>query len=198
MVKQKKESVSLKFQYPNSDLYEYETYLMRLDLDKVREEDIKNGTGFIITAPKGIKKDIKNQDGIFSERFGSISADDNSFTSKYRCLCGLKRKAFNEGEICPVCKTRVVYKDDNISITGYFVTNDKYHLIHPNLYCTLAQFIGGGRLDRILKADIEVDSDGNVKPIVIVKKDEPFKGIGMMEFYERFDEIMDFYMNKYS
>lgn len=198
MVKQKKESISFNFQYPNSDLYEYKTYLMRLDLDKVREEDIKNGTGFIITAPKGIKKDIKNQDGIFSERYGSISAEDNSFTSRYRCLCGLKRKALNEGELCPVCRTRVVYKDDNISITGYFVTNDKYHLIHPNLYCTLAQFIGAGRLDRMLKADIEVDSNGNVKPIVVVKKDEPFKGIGMMEFYERFDEIMDFYMNKYS
>jgi hypothetical protein len=47
----------------------------------------------------------------------------------------------------------------------------------------------------ILEPDGKVDQDGNsieLKPT----KDEPFRGIGMLEFRERFDEIINFYALK--
>lgn len=193
-----KYQLSVSLQYPNNDTYDYESSLKRIDLDKQREEDIKSGKGFIITAPKGIKKDIKNQDGIFSSRYGTNSITDvDSFMGRYRCKCGLKRGTINHGELCEACGTRVKFVDDDVSITGYLKLNDNYWIIHPNIYNTLATFIGANRLDRIIKPDIQVDSNGNEIPLIPVNKDEPFRGIGLLEFHERFDEIMDFYMNKY-
>lgn len=190
--------VNVKLQYPFNDFYEYITSLERINLDKQREEDIRSGKAFIITASKGIKKDIKNQDGIFSSRYGSNSiTDEDSFHGRYRCKCGLRRGSINHGEFCSNCGTKVQYMDDDISITGYLVLKDYQWIIHPNLYFTLESFIGGGRLTRIIEPDIQVDSNGNEIPIVPVKKDEPFKGIGLLEFKERFDEILNFYLAKY-
>lgn len=196
---EKNNIINYELTYPESDEFVYKTMLRRLDMDEERIKDIKNGTGFIIHPPKGLKKDIKSQDGIFSSRFGTPSImDADSFTSRYKCLCGNKTGRVNEGLLCPLCRTRVIYRDDNISITGWIVTNEKYHLIHPNLYYTIEQFIGSNRLKRILDPDIKVNSDGRIIHVAIVKKDEPFKGIGMMEFYRRFDEIIDYYYNKYA
>lgn len=188
-----------KYSYPQSDEYEYMTILERLDLDNERIKDIKSGNGFIIKPPKGLKKDIRNQDGIYSFRFGAPSVmDADSFTDRYRCLCGEKISTLYEGDICPSCKTRVIYRGDNIKKTGWIVLNDKYHYIHPNLYWTISQFIGAEKLKRILNAEIKVNSDGNIINVTLIKKDEPFKGIGMMEFYNRFDEIIEYYNNKYT
>jgi hypothetical protein len=193
------EQTELKFelQYPYNDKYEYKTKLERINLDKQREIDIKSGKGFIITAPKGIKNDIKNQDGIFSSRYGSNSITDTDiFSGRYRCKCGLKRGSINHGETCTVCNTKVQYMDDDVSITGYLVLKDEYKIIHPNLYCSLEAFIGATRLNHIIDAEVQMDSDGN-EVAVPIKKDEPFKGIGLIEFYNRFDEVMKFYLNKY-
>jgi hypothetical protein len=172
--------------------------LKRIDLDKQREIDIKSGKGFIITAPKGIKNDIKNQDGIFSSRYGSNSiTDTDSFSGRYRCKCGLKRGSINHGEFCTTCNTKVQYVDDDVSITGYLVLKDEYLIIHPNLYCSLEAFIGATRLTNIIKPEVPVDSDGNEIAVTPMKKNEPFNGIGLIEFYNRFDEIMNFYLSKY-
>lgn len=190
--------MSITLQYPFNDEFDYTTMLERVNLDQQREKDLKDGNGFIITAPKSIKKDIKNQDGIFSSHYGSNSITDvDSFSGRYRCKCGLKKGSINHGELCTVCGTRVTYVDDNIGTKGYLKLKDKYWIIHPNLYCTLGAFIGVERLNRIIEPNIQVDSDGNELPIMPVKKDEPFKGIGLLEFYDRFDEVMDFYLSKY-
>ena len=189
---------TIRLVYPQSDLFDYRTRLERIDMDAERVKDIKSGKGFIISAPQGIKKDIKNQDGIFSSRYGSNSISDvDSFNGRYRCKCGMKRGSINHGELCDVCGTRVRFVGDDVSIVGYLKLKDKYWIIHPNIYRTLEAFIGAAKLNRIIEPDIQVDSDGKIIPIVQTKKDEPFRGIGLPEFYERFDEIMDFYLAKY-
>lgn len=194
----KKQSMDITLQYPYNDQYYYTTQLERINLDDQRVEDIRSGKGFIITAPKAINKDIKNQDGIFSSRYGSNSITDvDSFSGRYRCKCGLKKGSINHGEYCEACGTRVKYVDDDVSITGYLKLKDYYWIIHPNIYCTIEAFIGSGRLNRIIEPNIQVDSNGNELPIIPVKKDEPFKGIGMLAFHDRFDEIMSFYLSKY-
>ena len=198
MSKQKETNVKISLQYPHNDKFDYTTELVRINLDKERANDIRNGKGFIIDQPKSIKKDIKLQGGIFSNRYGSTLSDDDSFVDRYRCDCGLTRGSINHGEICPSCGTMVKYKDDNMSIFGWIVLK-KYHIIHPNLYRSLEAFIGVQRMNRIIEADIQVDSNGIEyrNPPDPKKKDEYFKGIGLPEFYERFDEIMDYYLALY-
>lgn len=192
-------SINVTLQYPYNDLFDYTTQLKRIDLDKQRVEDIKSGKGFIISQPMGIKKDIKLQNGIFSSNYGSNSIKYvDSFNGRYRCKCGMKKGSINHGELCYNCNTRVRYVDDDVSITGYLVLKDKYWIIHPNLYRSLEAFIGAARLNRIIEPEVNVDSNGAIiKNTVPKKKDEPFKGIGILEFHDRFDEVMNFYLSKY-
>lgn len=109
----------------------------------------------------------------------------------------MKKGSINHGEICDICGERVRFVGDDVSIVGYLKLKDKYWIIHPNIYRTLEAFIGATKLNRIIEPDIQVDSNGKEIPVVSTKKDEPFKGIGLPEFYERFDEIMAFYLAKY-
>jgi len=193
-----KDQVNIKLTYPYSDKYEYTTELTKIDLDKERVNDIKTGQGFPLDPPRSIKYDVKNQSGIFSNRFGSTIADVDSFNNKYRCRCGLTRGSIMHGEICPVCHKMVKFYDDDVTIFGWAILKDKYFYIHPNIYRTLEGFIGASRLARIIEPDIQVNSDGKIIAIGKAgKKDDIFNGIGMFEFRNRYDEILDFYYAKY-
>lgn len=190
--------INIRLTYPYSDKYEYETSLSKIDLDKERINDFKTGKGFLLDPPRSIKYDVKNQTGIFSSRFGSTIADVDSFNNKYRCKCGMTKGSIMHGEVCPVCHTMVKFYDDDVTIFGWLILKDKYYYIHPNIYRTLEGFIGATRLARIIEPDIQVDSDGKIISIGNAgKKDEIFRGIGMFEFKERYEEILEFYLNKY-
>ena len=191
--------INIHLEYPYNDKFEYHTSIERIDLDKEREKDIQTGKGFIIDSPKSIKKDIKLQSGIFSNRFGSTLQDVDSFIDRYRCDCGLTKGAINHGMTCDSCHTIVKYRDDDMSIFGWIVLKEPYHIIHPNLYRSLEAFIGAARLERILEPKIDVDSDGKEikRDISGLKKEEIFRNIGIPEFEERFDEIMDHYLKIY-
>lgn len=91
-------TINVRMQYPYSDLYEYETKLVRLDLDQERINDIKTGRGFIIESSDSIRNDVKNQTGIFSSRYGSTVADIDSFNGKYRCDCGMTKGSIMHGD----------------------------------------------------------------------------------------------------
>ena len=52
---------------------------------------------------------------------------------------------------------------------------------------------GGRKLRNILCYNPEVNQHGFVADSEFKPEKEPFYGIGMMEFYERFDEILDYY-----
>ena len=173
--------------------------LKPIDLDAERIRDLKTGKGFVIQSSRSIKTDIKNQLGIFSNRYGSTIADIDSFNGKYRCRCGATKGSIMHGEKCPICGTIVKFYDDDISIFGWLILKDKYFIIHPNIYRTLEGFIGATRLARIIEPDVIVNSDGQVIAIgnPTAKKDEPFNGIGMFAFRERYDEILDYYYAKY-
>ena len=208
-----KSSVNVKLTYPYSDKYEYTTQLERLNLDQERINDLKSGKGFPIVSSHSIKLDVKNETGIFSRRYGSTMADvKDSFDGKYHCSCRLTKGRIMHGERCPVCGTIVKYYDDDVSITGWCILKDKYFVIHPNIYRSLEGFIGVNRLARIIDAEVQVDSNGRIIKIgnstgkkgntaVVLgtynKKDDPFIGIGMFAFRERYDEILDYYYAKY-
>ena len=200
--KNKDINVKINLHYPYSDKFEYETFLDRINLDTERENDIKSGRGFAITSPQTIKKDIKDQDGIFSSRYGSGMQDVDPFASKYRCKCGMLKGVLYHGMKCDNCGTICKYVDDDMLIFGWIVIRKDYYIIHPNMYKSLEAFIGATRLEHILETEFHVDVNGKVtvgksQKEVTFKKDEKFRGIGMLAFKDRFDEIMNFYLAKY-
>lgn len=187
-------NIKLTTHYPFSETYTYETILERINLDEERRHDIATGRGFPITSAKPIKEDVKDINGIFSTRFGKTLNDDHPFEDLYRCRCGKLMGKFNEGRTCPVCKTTVKFVDNDFGYFGWIVLKDPYYIIHPTLYMSLASFIGLEEFDNIIKIQSKKNEDGIEVEIKRPKK-EPFFGIGMMEFHDRFDEIMTYYYN---
>ena len=188
-----KQKLDLRISYPYDPDYDYHTRLERIDLDKERVKDITENKGFIIAPSQGIKKDLKNQFSIFSSKFGQTIKDVNPFGNRYRCECGYLQNKVNNGCICPVCNTKVKYVDDDYNYFGWFVLKD-YYIISPAFYNGIRYFIGKD-FDNIIRYDPIVDEDGH-QQLPDRPKDQPFYGIGLIEFRERFDEVMEFYANK--
>lgn len=191
----KMSELKVNLHYPASDKYTYETYLDRLNLDEERRKDLASGNGFVITSARPIKDDVKDPNGIFSNRWGRGLGDLDPFSDRYSCRCGLLKSRFNKGQICPVCKTKVDFVDDNFGYFGWIVLEENW-VIHPTLYMSLQSFIGTEEFRNILVYQSNKDEDGNDIEGKVNKK-EPFFGIGMIEFHNRFDEIMEYYKNKF-
>ena len=152
------ETLDLNVSYPYDPDFDYSTRLVRLNLDKEREEDIKNDRGFIVDPTQGVKKDVKNEYSIFSSKFGQTIKDINPFGNRYRCECGYLQNKVNNGVTCPVCKTKVKYVDDNYEYFGWLGIKD-YYFISPAFYIAVRFFIGK-ELDAIIKFEKEID-DGH-------------------------------------
>lgn len=211
--------LNVRLTYPRSNEYEYFTKLETFNLDEECQKDINSGDGFLITAPMNtIKKDINNVNGIYSPKFGPKLGDINAFADRYRCYCGETTSRIMNNTVCPYCHHLVKYVDDNFKLFGWIVLKDQYHIIHPKYYDSLDFLLGSSKyntekkkmkaapkskkiqkpskLKNILNYAPEVDQHGAISPCEFKPPDEPFYGIGMTEFYERFDEILDYYAAK--
>ena len=197
LIQKKLDKISYPFINDENCDYYYETELVRRDLDATREDYISNGKGFIVSKPqKTTKKDIKDPHSIFSSKFGQTLGDINPFADRYRCDCkNLQGRKFI-GETCPQCGSKVKYVGDDYDYFGFFALKDPYYIIHPNMYKVLEFYIGKKELPSILEYKKEKDIDGHTIENEDVDKNSPFKGIGMMDFKKRFDEIIDFYHNQ--
>lgn len=182
--------------YNRDAKFEYSTYLERIDLDKARMRDIENGTGFIVTSPKGISNNLKDPEGVFSPKFGQTLQDLNPYADRYKCKCGeLMGRIYLDIE-CDKCKEKVKFMDDDLSYFGWIELKRDYPVIHLNLYKSMESLVGSKRLNNIIKPLDEKDEDG--KTIKVEKPaNEPFYGIGMFDFKDRFDEIMNYYLGRY-
>lgn len=205
----KDNKINIKMTYPNSDEWDYETFMDVIDLDREKNLDVGYGDGFLISAPKStIKKDIKNPDGIYSDKFGQKLGDANPYADRYSCDCGKTTGHVNLGITCIHCNHKVKFVDDNFKLFGWIVLKDKYHILHPKFYDSLEYMFGaspynterkrikGTKLQNILNYSPEVDQHGHRRDCEFKPDNEPFYGIGMMEFYERFDEIVEYYASK--
>lgn len=195
------------YSYPNSPDFEFHTKLDKINLDKEREHDILTGNGFIITSTKSsLKSNMKNPNGIFSTKFGQTLGDLNPYMDRYRCKCGSLKFHINHGIRCDKCGAKVEFVDDNFEYFAYLVLIDDYYVIHPNLYKSIEYFLGGvnrgkntnkkSKLENIITVQDDRDMNGFTIENEKKPKDEPFFGIGMIEFQKRFDEIMDYYLKK--
>lgn len=188
--------INVRTHYLENPEYEYETYLERIDLDKERENDLIHDKGFVVSEPQSIKKDLKNPYSPFSSKFGQTLQDVNPYANRYKCDCGYLTSRLYLGISCPICNTKVHYVGDDFEYFGWTCLKDPYYIIHPNLFKSIQFFIGAQKLEDIINPKDEKDEDGNDAKITEVPKDNPFYGIGMMAFHDRFDEIMDYFLAK--
>lgn len=174
--------------------------LERLNWDVECRIDLMTKRGFVVKefAFTGKDKEKKSMYGIHSPLFGSDWEDEDAFADRYSCKCKELIGKLYEGEKCPKCGEEVIYRDIDISMTGWIIL-DRYKIIQPLYYKILANIIGtkGNTFLNIINPEYQVDKDG-----MIVARDReedpnnPFFGIGIMEFYHRFGEIMDYYYDK--
>lgn len=183
--------------YPFSDEYVYETVLERINLDQEKVRDLKRGKGFVVADSKTIKKAIRDENGIFSPKFGQTLDDLNVFQERYKCSCGkLKGRVYANSTTCPDCKTRVEFVDDDFEFFGWIELKEDYPIIHPNLYKSLEALITEAKLNNILYPIDEKDQDGKTIENAKKKTDEPYEGLGMLDFYHKYQEIMEYYVKK--
>lgn len=201
--------------YPMSEEYDYFTKLERIDLDKECAKDLPKN-GFIIGSPQSLNKQIKAIDGIFSTKFGRSLQDKDPYINRYSCKCGYTQGAFravpdDASFNCPICHTPVKLVGDDFTYFGWIRLKDQYCVIHPLMYKSLESLIGVNNLAAIIEPEVELD--GNGKPMSnydkrIFKKqnarafkkkgkiDQTYAGIGMLEFRDRFQEIIDYFYSK--
>ena len=168
---------------------------MQLKLISWEEEyksDMETGIGFHITNPVGIGKDRKKTiDGLYSSLYGGD--DVENLSDLYSCECKATKGKFYEGTICPECNTEVQYHNNDIEKTGWICIDD-YHIIVPLYFNILVKVLGSKNLNNIIKYNKEIDRDGNVVTnMEDYDETNPFMSIGMIEFKERFTEVMEHY-----
>jgi hypothetical protein len=161
--------IPFRVHYVNNPDYDYYLKMVRINLDREKENDIRIGKGFIVSESNNIKKDVKDPDGIFSTRFGQTLGDMAPFIQQYRCECGMLEGAVHKGMICPNCLKPVKRVGDDYKIFGWIHLNN-YFVIHPNLYSTIEYFCGPGttndkdkrsKLYNMLNYAGKIDQDGN-------------------------------------
>lgn len=176
-----------------------EMYLDKVNWDEECMLSFLTKKGFEITEKAFVKDSkstngvVKSKHGIHSPMYATDWEDEDSFSERYRCNCGDLKGRVHEGETCKLCKTKVRFKDVDISTTGWIKLNN-YFIIQPIFYRILKSIIGESALDDIIEFDKDTDRDGQFIDKYTPK--HPFKGIGLIEFKERFDEIIQFYASK--
>lgn len=174
----------------------------RVNWDILFYDDIANNDGFIITEPPGVNLDgkmVKTLYGPNSPLFGTSYEDEQAFMERHRCKCGaFKGKQF-EGEICPLCHTKIEARQVDIKKTAWMTLGNNV-IIAPYWYLIFQRLIGKKVFPEIVESVERVDVDGirrRLEPgMPGYDFKSPFGGIGIDGFLERYDEIMDYYAKK--
>lgn len=167
-------------------------------MEEYYEEDNAAGNAFIITDRVGEVKGKRTENGIYSPKYGSIWQDENAFKERYSCECGHLQGKMYENMECEQCGSEVIFKDKNIDITGYFYLTN-YYVIHPTIFNLLKSLIGKKKLNAILYPNWETEGSGKpIKPVINenTKNINKYDSIGIIEFMNRFDEILEFFYKK--
>lgn len=175
-------------------VFEDQTVIERISWNDEAQIDITMGRGIIIDQrafKKSGKTQIKQKKGIHSPFFGTDWDDENPVQEKYRCNCGSTIGRIYEGMKCPECNTVVGFHDADLTKFGW-VHLKQYSVIHPVFFKSLTIALGRNIFPNIIQNG-EIDSNGIKK-----NKDSknPYFGIGLIEFKERYDEILTYYKKK--
>lgn len=159
--------------------------------DAMATDEIARGVGFRITDPG--KSDVNEKPGyhsIHSPLYGSDCNNENGFLGVHQCDCGaLQGTYYADGKtICKICGKPVTFHDIDMRKTGWIIL-DRDVILAGHMYLKVQYFIGVDRLQQILTYENPDERETVVG--------NPFVGIGIIEFHERFDEIMDYYLKKF-
>ena len=81
-------------------------------------QDIISGRGFTIREPATVNVDDISKKSLFGSRsplYATDYSDEQAFIERHRCKCGeFKGKQF-DGETCPLCGTKIEFKDVQFS-----------------------------------------------------------------------------------
>lgn len=179
---------------------------MRIQFRRINYEsecryDLINNRGFLITEPpfSDVDKSVRNMDGPRSPRYGTTYGDNNEFMDRYHCKCGKTIGAAFEGEECPYCHTKIEYTDVDILYTGW-LNFYPYKLINPLYYQRLQSALSKKNLENIISNENIITSQGIIRKhtdVMEVKKSLlTYHNIGLQEFYENFEEIMNYFKSK--
>ena len=152
----------------------------------------------ILTNPNGIKfvknKIVPQENGLYSSKIGTL-VDDNVNLSEYSCSpnCNHLTGRVWEGTECPVCHQIVKNNYDITFDHNGFIDIGDYRCITPAAYAKIADLMGSQVLDDIINFENVLDLDGNIVVNNTASKKNPYSHIGMIEFYKRFEEIINYY-----
>jgi hypothetical protein len=208
--------VKLNIHYPRDDEYDYFVKQDIINLDHEFEKDMSSQQAFRIDCHQPLQKSLKSDSSIFSTKFGRQLGDENPMSHKYKCKCGKFQGAFfsvpnDPNFYCPYCGEPIKLVGDDFTFFGYIHLNEPYHIISSTMYTELVSLIGKDNLESILEPAMELDADG--KPMSKYDKkifrrknarrykrktkvDSTYESIGMTEFYNRFDEIVNYFYKK--
>ena len=170
-----------------------EVYLEKLNWDEEYRKDIITGRGFEVKEKAFKAKEEKAMYGIHSPLFATDWEDEDAFAERYACKCKELKGRVYEGEVCSVCNTEVKFRDVDLRIFGWIRLHNHF-IIQPQFYRMLKSIIGDKQFIEIIEIEKEMTRDGHIKDKS--SKSNPFRGIGLIEFKERFDEILDYYWQK--
>ena len=163
--------------------------------------DITTGHGFYITEPADITLDGEKKKSLYgpqSPLYGTDYSDEQAFSERFRCDCGeIQGKVF-EGETCPICGSKITFKDTDVNFCGWITLPHGHKIIAPHYYNILTNVIGKKPFPDIIQVKQKVDRDGRhsiaeLEDLENVEITSPFMGIGINGFRERFVEIMEYY-----
>lgn len=173
----------------------------RMNWDIAFYDDMINNDGILITEPANISLDgkiVKTMNGPNSPLFGTNYEDDQAFAERHRCKCGEFKGRQFDGEICPICHTKVQPRDIDIKKTGWIPLGTNV-IINPYFYNIFMRLIGKKIFPEIIMGLEAVDINGQRRPLVPgvdYESKTPFAAIGIDGFLERYDEILDYYAKK--
>jgi hypothetical protein len=186
------EVINLKNEYVVAD---------QVSWDRLFYDDIMNHDGFVISEPAVLSLDGRKEKNMFgpnSPLFGTTYGDEQAFMERHRCKCGEFKGLRFKGEICPFCGTKVEARDMDIKKTGWISLGDNV-LISPYWYKIFERTIGKKPFAEMVERIERVDADGNRHEVAYDEDhppSSPFAGIGIDGFYERYDEILDYFAAK--
>lgn len=161
--------------------------------DEMARIRIEDGKDFRITEIG--KTDLKLSPGLYSIHsplYGTDFQDENAFADRWSCKCGdLQGYNYADGKtICKKCKTKVEFVDIDLSVTGW-IKLDRDYIIQSSMYKKIESFVGSKVLPTILNYVDDLErAELDITPT------HPFYGMGMIEFKERFEEVLEYFYRK--
>ena len=90
---------------------------------------------FVISEPAEVTIDGTRRRSLYgpqSPLYGTTYDDEQAFIERTRCECGAFCGAKFQGEICPICGTKVEARDSDVNTLGWILLGDN-RIINPTI-----------------------------------------------------------------